>query len=146
MCRFWRCCNSGRQHGSSSCAVVDEVYGPDLPDEELSAAVGADALDFGAESTYASDAGCVLHTQMACRLEPSVQRRILLDSFSMRPQSLQEPAILGALCHMQMGCFHQRFNQKQLLRMACQHHVPQVSCNDVYRREPGWMTAMSRYC
>ena len=80
--------------------VLDEVYGPELPDEEVSAAVGADVLASGAESLYGSDAGRVLRTQLATQLTPAVQQRILLDFCSLRPQSLPAPALLDALSQM----------------------------------------------
>ena len=82
--------------------VLDDVYGPDLPDEEVSAAVGADTLSAGAETSYGSDAGRVLRTQVACRLSAVVQQRILLDVFRLRPQSLPAPAFFDALCEMQV--------------------------------------------
>ena len=83
--------------------VLDEVYGPDLPDEEVSAAVGADVLASGAESWYGSDAGRVMRSQMAFQLTPSVQQRILLDFCRLRPDSLPAPALLDALSQMQVA-------------------------------------------
>lgn len=88
-----------------SLLVLDEVYGPDLPDEEVSAAVGADILAVHWAYGSGDAAARAFRTQSACRLAMAVQQRILLDvTFRLRPQSLPAPAFFDALCNIQVGC------------------------------------------
>src|SRR6476646_9399636 len=53
------------------------IYLENLPAEEIEAAVGADAMAFGADSGHASDAARVLRTQALCQQSAALQQRML---------------------------------------------------------------------
>ena len=81
--------------------VLDVVYGPDLPEEEVIAAVGADAVGYGPASQSVADAARVLRSQAVYRQPPLVQRRMLMEVCSLRPEFLDVEAFLDALCDLQ---------------------------------------------
>jgi hypothetical protein len=82
---------------------VGVVYGPDLPPEELDAAVGADAMARGSESAYCTDNARVLRAQLVYQQPLGVQLRILLDLCSLRPVYVNVNKFLNALCGVPVG-------------------------------------------